>query len=122
MKKILNYIWQLPQNLLGLAVYKCYNGYEICTKEICGSNIKCKLSSTMRSGITLGNYIIINNIKHLQHELGHTKQSKILGPLYLLVIGLPSLIHNVLHSKICKNKNYYHFYTEKSANKLMGIE
>lgn len=112
MKKILNYIWQLPQNLLGLAVYKYYDGYEVCTKEICGSDIKCKLSSTMRGGVTLGNYIVVNNIKHLQHELGHTKQSKILGPLYIPVIGIPSLVHAALHSTICKNRNYYHFYTE----------
>ena len=113
MKKLLNkiknaalYTWQLPQNLLGLALYHCYKGYEVCTKETCGERIKCKLSSNMRSGITLGNF------KHLRHELGHTRQSKILGPLYLLVIGLPSLIHAGLHSKVCKDKNYYHFYTE----------
>lgn len=111
MKKLLNkiknaalYTWQLPQNLLGLALYHCYKGYEVCTKETCGECIKCKLSSNMRSGITLGNYIIVNNIKHLRHELGHTRQSKILGPLYLLVIGLPSLIHAGLHSKVCKDK------------------
>lgn len=112
MKEVLLYIWQLPQNLLGLALYHCYKGYEVCTKETCGECIKCKLSSNMRSGITLGNYIIVNNIKHLRHELGHTRQSKILGPLYLLVIGLPSLIHAGLHAKVCKDKNYYHFYTE----------
>ena len=107
MKKLLNkiknaalYTWQLPQNLLGLALYHCYKGYEVCTKETCGECIKCKLSSNMRSG------------KHLRHELGHTRQSKILGPLYLLVIGLPSLIHAGLHAKVCKDKNYYHFYTE----------
>ena len=111
MKKLLNkiknaalYTWQLPQNLLGLALYHCYKGYEVCTKETCGECIKCKLSSNMRSGITLGNYIIVNNIKHLRHELGHTRQSKSLGPLYLLVIGLPSLIHAGLHSKVCKDK------------------
>ena len=120
MNKLLNkiknaalYTWQLPQNLLGLALYHFYKGYEICTKETCGDSIKCKLSNTMRGGITLGNYIIVNNIKHLRHELGHTKQSKILGPLYLLAIGLPSIIHAWLHGKGCKNKNYYHFYTER---------
>ena len=26
--------------------------------------------------------------------------------------GLPSLIHAGLHAKVCKDKNYYHFYTE----------
>lgn len=122
MKNTLLYIWQLPQNLLGLIVYKCYKGYEVCTKEICGEGIHCKVSAGMKGGITLGNYIIVSNIKSLSHELGHTKQSKILGPLYLPVIGLPSIIHASLHNKVCKNKSYYHFYTEKLANKLMGIK
>lgn len=121
MNKLLSYIWQLPQNLLGLAMYKYYKGYEICTKEICGSDIRCKLSSDMHGGCTLGNYIVLGSDKFLRHELGHTKQSKILGPLYLLVIGLPSLIHAAIHSKVCKNKDYYHFYTERCANKLMGL-
>lgn len=118
MKNILLYIWQLPQNLLGLIVYKCYKGYEICTKETCGEGIHCKLSSKISGGITIGNYIVINNVKLLEHELGHTKQSKRLGPLYLLVVGLPSALHCAFH----KCKNYYHFYTEKWANRLMGIK
>ena len=56
------------------------------------------------------------------HECGHVKQSRILGPLYLFVIGIPSIIHAALPCKKCKETNYYHFYTEKWANKLMGIE
>lgn len=121
MKNILLWLWQAPQNIVGLIAYKCYKGYEVCTKETCGEGIHCKVSASMKGGVTLGNYIIVNNIKSLQHELGHTKQSKILGPLYLLVIGLPSIIHASLHSKVCKNKNYYHFFTEKWANKLMKL-
>jgi len=118
MKQVLLWIWQLPQNLLGLAVYHYYKGYEVCTKETCGEGIKCKLSTKMKGGITLGNYIVINHMNSLQHELGHTKQSKMLGPLYLLVIGLPSALHCAFH----KCKDYYHFYTEKWANKLMKIK
>lgn len=57
----------------------------------------------------------------IQHESGHVKQSKILGPLYLLVIGLPSIVHAAMHRTVCKNPNYYHFYTEKWANKLAGL-
>ena len=128
MKKLLNkiknaalWVWQAPQNILGWLAYNYIDGYETCTKDLCGEGIKCKLSVNFPGGITLGNYIILGNIKHLQHELGHTKQSQILGPLYLLVIGLPSLIHAALHSSICKNKDYYLFYTDKWANKLAGI-
>ena len=116
--KILRWLWQLPQNILGYYLYKYYKGYEICTKETCGEYIKCKLSSDISGGVTLGDYIILSNVRHLQHELGHTKQSRILGPLYLLVIGIPSAIHAILHDKLCKNKDYYHFYTETWANKL----
>ena len=48
--------------------------------------------------------------------MNHVKQSKILGPLYLLVIGIPSILHAWLNDYIhcCANHNegYYHFYTE----------
>ena len=121
MKKKLSWLWQAPQNILGWLAYNLLKGYEICTKEVCGEGIKCKLSAGFPGGITLGDYIILGNISHLQHELGHTKQSKILGPLYLLIVGLPSLLHAVLHPCVCNNKDYYHFYTEKWANKLAGI-
>lgn len=45
-------------------------------------------------GITLGSYINMNNHdeKTLRHEYGHTKQSQYLGPLYLKIVGLPSLV------------------------------
>ena len=106
------WLWQLPQNIIGYCLYKYYKGYEICTKEICGNDIHCRLSNNINGGVTLGNYIILNNVKYLQHEIGHTKQSKKLGPLYLFVIGIPSIIHAALHTKLCKQTDYYHFYTE----------
>ena len=55
------------------------------------------------------------------HELGHHKQSLILGPLYLIVIGIPSLIHAWLWNPN-SGKSYYDFYTEHWANKLSKIE
>lgn len=56
----------------------------------------------------------------LVHEFGHTIQSCILGPLYLAVIGLPSLLWAWLPA--CRNRraeglaNYFDFYPEKWAN------
>jgi len=51
----------------------------------------------------------------LQHEHGHTIQSKILGPFYLFVIGLPSIIWAGLFNKYREKNNvsYYSLYTEK---------
>lgn len=53
----------------------------------------------MPSGISLGNYIIMSREDYgdgMRHEYGHSVQSRILGPLYLLLIGLPSLLWNII--------------------------
>ena len=57
----------------------------------------------------------------IKHEYGHAKQSLYLGPLYLLVIGLPSLIWNLTYSESNKY-SYYWFYTERWADKLGGVK
>lgn len=57
----------------------------------------------------------------VRHEWGHTRQSLILGPLYLIVIGIPSIIWAATHRTIAPNKPYDWFYTESTANKLGGL-
>ena len=47
-----------------------------------------------------------------QHEYGHTWQNRVLGPFYLVVIALPSLI-----SAISSPSSHSEFYTEKWADK-----
>lgn len=85
------------------------------------------MNITLPSAISLGDYLFVNPMssqKSIQHECGHSKQSDILSPLYLIVIGIPSLLHNIVHylcSKIGIKWNYYSFYTESQANKLVGI-
>ncbi len=58
----------------------------------------------------------------LVHEYGHTIQSLILGPLYLLVIGIPSTLWGFLPQLQINRKekqiSYFAFFTEKWANKL----
>ncbi len=58
----------------------------------------------------------------LVHEYGHTIQSLIFGPLYLLAMGLPSALWAnlpVLRKKrALKGTSYYGFYTERLANGL----
>ena len=61
---------------------------------------------------------------YIKHETGHTMQSRKLGPLYLLVIGLPSIIWAGCFEgwRRRHNKSYYWFYTEASADKLGGVD
>jgi len=84
-------------------------------------------------GISLGAFIFIDeDIKKeaaptsvfVNHERGHCIQSIILGPLYLFVIGLSSMIWAGFFDGYRQRKgvSYYDFYTERGADKLGGIE
>ena len=120
---ILLYLWQLPQNLLGLlliSILKPEDKYDFEGVTLC-------YATRMRGGISLGRYIIVaSQMKDYtgrteKHELGHCKQSMILGPLYLVVIGLMSLIWAAVW-RPGYGKSYYDFYTEKWADKLGGVD
>lgn len=83
-------------------------------------------SKKMNGGISLGRYIILsdrNGTKYntWYHERGHSIQSMYLGPLYLLVIGLPSLLWAAWGNED-RNRSYYSFYTERWADKLGGVK
>ncbi len=58
----------------------------------------------------------------LVHEYGHTIQSLILGPLYLILMGIPSTLWGFLPSCTQKRKmhsvSYFSFFTERWANAL----
>ncbi len=58
----------------------------------------------------------------LVHEYGHTIQSLILGPLYLILMGIPSSLWAGLPcaNKMRKEKgvSYFSFFTESWANTL----
>ena len=78
-------------------------------------------------GLSLGMFIFIpqeldaaESDLLLVHEYGHTLQSLALGPLYLPIVGLPSIIY--ARSKRLRSKrrssgaSYYGFYTERWAS------
>ena len=90
---IVLYIWQLPQNLAGLLLLLILKGE---TRHRLG-NIRFYFLDSFPGGITLGEYIIVGTRQELtvRHEFGHILQSRYLGPLYLLVIGLPSRLGGV---------------------------
>lgn len=116
MKKLILWLWQLPQNLIGFIIIKIMKAEKIL---FC---YKCHL---FYSGVSLGDYIIFDDrifISHFDvlHEKGHQKQSLYLGWFYLLIIGLPSIIGNIIYR--IKKFDYYAQPWEKWANKLGGVE
>lgn len=124
LKVMMLYLWQLPQNLLGLLFLLVLRGE---TRHHLGS-IRFYFLDAFPGGITLGEYIIVGTKQDLmvRHEFGHVLQSRMLGPLYLPVIGLPSLLHAWLNGCIgCCGRHeegYHHFYAERWADRLGGVE
>lgn len=123
-RNLILFIWQLPQHLLAIL----YIVYLVMMCKDLGVDSRYKqaivIPCVMRGAVTLGCYVFVGlnseYRKTVKHELGHTIQSKILGPLYLIVIGIPSITYCGLRRIFpsLRKKNYYDFYTEKWANNL----
>ena len=119
----LKFIWQLPQVIVAF-LYYLYLKYmdeimDTCTYQ--GAIVFIKRNPT--GSVTLGQHIFLSpraTDNTIRHEWGHTRQSLMLGPLYLIIIGIPSILWAVTHKVIAPGKNYYDFYTESWANKLGG--
>lgn len=114
-------IWQLPQFIISLLMIPFLGKLKIIRDK--HFNV-CFLGEKMSGGISLGPFCFVSPTTAekeviVAHEFdGHTVDSKIWGPLYLLVIGIPSLLNSIFGFT-----EYYHdFYTEKWANKHAGID
>ena len=130
MKKILLYIHQLPQNVLGLLVILFTGAFK--TKDG-----RYWVTGIGGFGVSLGAYIIFGDMNcryeplenSIKHEQGHQRQSLYFGWLYLLVVGLPSIVRNIWDRLAHKNwkpadrqKWYYGGYPEKQADKYGGVK
>ena len=119
-QNLIDWVWCFPQTFLGWIVQK------VTKAEKHGDHYRYKNSL---GSVSLGKYIFLceghwNSETTLKHEKGHQVQSYILGPLYLLVIGLPSFLWCRYYDTYGANlkMEYYDFYTEKWADKLGGVE
>ena len=122
---IIKYVWQFPQ-MLAAWIWYLIRKKSILYNSI--GNFYTVYVGANRGGVTLGDRIFISKCYHgeylnmiIAHESGHVKQSLYLGPLYLIVIGIPSILWAWSHRWIAPRKSYYWFYTESIANKLGGV-
>jgi len=119
---VLLYLWQLPQNLLGLFLVLFLRP----EFHIDFRTSRIYYSTEMRGGISLGRYIILRDTYWEKegdselHEYGHGRQSLFLGPLYLFVIGIPSILWAAWWNED-RGVSYYSFYTERWADLLGGV-
>lgn len=131
------FTWELPQTLVGWlyttgrALFgqvdrvDTLGGITFATKEI--KELGCM-------GVSLGSYVelwdghwlndsekgLVLSNQLCMHEFGHTADSQRFGPLYLFVIGLPSLIsamgkgdHNVFWTEIRANRHAKRYFSKR---------
>ncbi len=133
--RILQCTWGILQTTLGLIVFLLHIKDEhFCFHGAIITRWKSK------SSVSLGMFVFVTDDPYfydklkgdyskeelssrlLTHEYGHTIQSLILGPLYLLVMGIPSTLWGFLPSCNKKRKeqkvSYFSFFTESWANAL----
>lgn len=123
------FTWCLPQTLLGLILLFFLKINRSITSERDYNNTSVyKIDG--KWGVSLGKFIIINyyhNERTIKHEYGHTLQGFIFGPIYLLVIGLPSITMNIISIFSFKfgsgkfARNYYKRWPESWADKLGNV-
>lgn len=134
--RLLQWTWGLPQTMLGAIIYQRYRNRPHTTFH--GASVTIW---PQRSSLSLGMFLFISEElfpnkqqqkaafregsfarRILVHEYGHTIQSLMFGPLYLLLVGLPSITWANLPAfrKYRKEnqKSYYAVYPENHADKL----
>lgn len=121
------FLFEFPQNIIG------YTAFQIYTRKKRRPYYRYREAYIVHvqgrwGAISLSRYIFADDQYYrsnmIKHEYGHTIQSKILMPMYLPIIGIPSLLWNRLFRayRKRKNKSYYSFYTESWANRLGGYQ
>lgn len=122
------FILEFPQNLLG------FLGFLLFSKIMKRPNYKFHEAYVTHvrgrwGAISLSKFIFVDDhcFEHpdtIKHEYGHRIQSKKLLFVYLLIIGIPSLIWCGLFGRYREknHKSYYWFYTEAWANRLGEVK
>ena len=120
---LIQWTWGLPQTLAGAGLHLMHR------KDRHYRYHGAVVTEWKRNdGVSLGKFVFIPERKKpaddylLKHEYGHTLQSLVLGPAYLVVIGLPSFLWNrtpyFVRMRKETGKSYYSLVFENTANRL----
>ena len=117
--RIILTIWQLPQEIIGALWCLLFTNHRAILRQngaVFFTSPKVKGAFTMGSFVFLSPKYITNEPTY-DHEFGHVLQSRAWGWLWLLVFAIPSGLHCLFHN----HGSYYHFYTERDANRRGGV-
>lgn len=133
--RVLLFLWELPQNVLGILT--------LAVERIAGNIIRIEekegrylIELRGEGGVSLGIFIFHSKrdskyvpmgLENRDHEFAHAVQSRMFGPLYLLVVGLPSVMrvfYAMAHRRIHGRRwgGYYDGWPENAADRLGGVD
>lgn len=127
-------IWELPQNVLGLTTLLVEAG--LGTVEGLEHDRGRLFVHSRKCAVNLGLFIFWREGENRwfvldkwtrAHEYGHSFQSRWLGPLYLPLVGVPSVLrvlYAVAYRELMKERwqRYFDGYPENWADRLGGVE
>lgn len=125
MYTLIQFTWGILQNLVGLVMFLVCKMLGYKSKKY--KNAIVTKWNNKYGSVSLGMFLFVTDDEDeelVAHEYGHSLQSLFFGPLFLFVIGLPSICWAAFGDNYMKkhNKTYYDFYTEKFANELVGLD
>jgi hypothetical protein len=128
-------VWELPQNVLGAAAF----GLRLATGSVARARFERERIMVEIDGdaaVSLGLFVFFTTHdtgyvpagpENRDHEYGHSIQSRWLGPLYLPIVGVPSVMRvlyafayrHVVGRRWC---GYYDGFPERWADELGGVD
>lgn len=116
-------LWQLPQVLLAIAVLAATRA----RRRQLYRGVAVFEAARPRGGVSFGPIILMNRSARserlLRHEYGHSRQSVMLGPFYLIVVGLPSVTFAALtRAGLLDRQTYFTRFPENWADRLGGVQ
>lgn len=131
LKNIILFIWQMPQALLGyLLLLLVYTPKYVC--EVDG--VKMYFVDRIAQAVNFGQFSLISSriyrnvddiseLNVVKHELGHSKQSKMLSWLYPFVVMIPAYFWSRhFRKQKLRSVRYFDFFTEKWADRLGNVK
>jgi hypothetical protein len=122
----IRFIWHLPQETLARLLRGLLRRQGRLRAESRSFGEARVYEHDGRWAVSLGRMIFVpygSSYRLRAHEYGHTRQSRILGWLYLPVVGLPSITINLLSRRVTWfRRHYYDLFPERWANRLAHVE
>ncbi len=129
------FVWELPQNVLGAALLASH----VARRTVRGVKLereRVMVEIGSIGAVSLGLFVFWTDRdnryvpvgpENRDHEFGHSIQSRMLGPMYLPIVGVTSelrVVYAFAHRHVTGRRwaGYYDGFPENWADRLGGVD